>query len=120
MSVVEHLCDRVAVMYLGKIVEVASREELFTNPQHPYTQALMSAIPIPDPKIKRERIVLTGDVPSPLNPPKGCRFHTRCREAVAICSQEEPPLIDLADQHFCACHLREPAHIALEALVTEK
>lgn len=108
MSVIEHLCDRVAVMYLGKIAEVASRDELFKNPQHPYTQALMSAIPIPDPKTKRERIILEGDVPSPLNPPKACRFHTRCREAIEICSVEEPPLIDLGRGHLCACHLRQP------------
>ncbi len=113
MSVVEHLCDRVAVMYLGKIVEVAESEELFRNPQHPYTQALMSAIPIPNPKAKRERIILEGDVPSPLNPPKGCRFHTRCQEVVDICSKEEPPLINLEERHLCACHLRkpEPVHI---------
>ncbi len=112
MSVVEHLCDRVAVMYLGKIVEVAAREELFSSPQHPYTQALMSAIPIADPQVKRERIILQGDVPSPLNPPRGCRFHTRCREAIDVCSQEEPPLIDLGDSHYCACHLRQPEEIA--------
>jgi len=105
--VVEHLCDRVAVMYLGKIVEVASREKLFSQPQHPYTQALMSAIPVANPKIKRQRIILPGDPPSPLNPPAGCRFHTRCPEAVAICSQEIPPLIDLGGEHICACHRRE-------------
>ncbi len=106
MSVVEHLCDRVAVMYLGKIVEVAGRDELFNNPQHPYTQALMSAIPIPNPKMRRERTILEGDVPSPLNPPQGCRFHTRCPEAIDICSEEIPVLTDLRNQHFCACHLR--------------
>lgn len=113
MSVVEHLCDRVAVMYLGKLVEVAESEELFRNPQHPYTQALMSAIPIPNPKAKRDRIILEGDVPSPLNPPKGCRFHTRCQEVVDICSQEEPLLINLEERHLCACHLRkvEPVNI---------
>lgn len=108
MSVVEHLCNRVAVMYLGKIVEVASREELFSNPQHPYTQALMSAIPIADPKVKRERIILPGDPPSPLRPPAGCRFHTRCPEAIDICSQEVPAQIDLGREHLCACHLRQP------------
>ncbi|MBN1201243.1 MAG: ABC transporter ATP-binding protein [Anaerolineae bacterium] len=108
MSVVEHLCNRVAVMYLGKIVEVAEREELFSNPQHPYTQALMSAIPVANPKIKKDRIILQGDPPSPLNPPPGCRFHTRCLEAVDICSQEEPELIDLGNNHLCACHLRQP------------
>jgi oligopeptide/dipeptide ABC transporter ATP-binding protein len=109
MSVVEHLCDRVAVMYLGKIVEIASRDELFSNPQHPYTRALMSAIPIANPKAKRDRIILQGDPPSPLNPPSGCRFHTRCPEVVAVCSQEIPPLIDLGHTHMCACHLRQPA-----------
>jgi oligopeptide transport system ATP-binding protein len=108
MSVVEHLCDRVAVMYLGKIVEIASRDELFSNPQHPYTRALMSAIPIANPKAKRDRIILQGDPPSPLNPPSGCRFHTRCPEVVEICSQEIPPLIDLGRTHMCACHLRQP------------
>jgi oligopeptide/dipeptide ABC transporter ATP-binding protein len=109
MSVVEHLCDRVAVMYLGKIVEVATREELFSNPQHPYTQALMSAIPIADPKVKRERrILLEGDPPSPLNPPSGCRFHTRCQEAIEICSRIDPAQIDIGNNHRCACHLRQP------------
>lgn len=108
MSVVEHLCNRVAVMYLGKIVEVAEREELFRNPQHPYTQALMSAIPIADPKVKRERIILPGDPPSPLRPPSGCRFHTRCPEAIDICSKEIPAQIDLGRHHLCACHLRQP------------
>jgi oligopeptide/dipeptide ABC transporter ATP-binding protein len=109
MSVVEHLCDRVAVMYLGRIVEIASRDELFSNPQHPYTRALMSAIPIANPKAKRDRIILQGDPPSPLNPPSGCRFHTRCPEVVKVCSQEIPPLIDLGHTHMCACHLRQPA-----------
>jgi peptide/nickel transport system ATP-binding protein len=108
MSVVEHLCDRVAVMYLGRIVEIASRDELFSNPQHPYTRALMSAIPIANPKIRRDRIILQGDPPSPLNPPAGCRFHTRCPEVVTVCSQEIPPLIDLGHTHLCACHLRQP------------
>jgi oligopeptide/dipeptide ABC transporter ATP-binding protein len=108
MSVVEHLCDRVSVMYLGKIVEIASRDELFRNPQHPYTRALMSAIPVANPKAKRERIILQGDPPSPLNPPSGCRFHTRCPEVVEVCSQVIPPLIDLGHSHVCACHLRQP------------
>lgn len=108
MSVIEHLSDRVAVMYLGKIVEVASRNELFGNPQHPYTQALMSAIPVADPRAKRMRIILPGDPPSPLRPPVGCRFHTRCPEAIALCSQQEPPILDLGRAHLCACHLRQP------------
>jgi len=112
MSVVDHLCDRVAVMYLGKIVESATRDELFANPQHPYTQALLSAIPIPDPKAKRDRVILEGDVPSPLNPPPGCRFHTRCREVIDKCRVDEPEFIDLGNEHFCACHVREKELLA--------
>lgn len=109
LSVVEHFCDRIGVMYLGKMMEMASRENMFQNPLHPYTQALMSAIPIPDPGAvkKRKRVILEGDVPSPLNPPKGCRFHTRCPLAYDRCSQEEPPLRDHGDEHFAACWLLE-------------
>jgi peptide/nickel transport system ATP-binding protein/oligopeptide transport system ATP-binding protein len=107
MSVVEHISDRVAVMYLGKMVELTAREELYRNPLHPYTKALMSAIPIPDPGLKRERTILKGDVPSPLHPPKGCRFHPRCPVAIDKCSQEEPPFKEILADHWAACWLVE-------------
>ncbi|MEM2241329.1 MAG: ABC transporter ATP-binding protein [Candidatus Bathyarchaeia archaeon] len=105
LSVVEAFCDRVAVMYLGKVVELATAKELFNAPLHPYTQALFSAIPIPDPETKRMRIILKGEPPSPANPPKGCRFHPRCIHATDVCSKEEPSLKMVRSDHFVACHL---------------
>ncbi len=106
LSVVEHISDRVAVMYLGRVVEVATSEELYANPLHPYTEALLSAVPIPDPKIKRKRIVLQGDVPNPIRPPSGCHFHTRCPIAEARCKTEVPALKSVGGRHQVSCHLR--------------
>ncbi|WP_202077458.1 ABC transporter ATP-binding protein [Caldalkalibacillus salinus] len=110
LGVVRHISDRIIVMYLGKIVEIADKKSLFENPQHPYTKALLSAIPVPNPKVKKERITLTGDVPSPINPPTGCRFHTRCPFATDKCREEEPVLHQeghMKDNHLAACHYIE-------------
>lgn len=105
LSVVEHLCSRIGVMYLGSMVETASRDELFRHPLHPYTKALLSAVPIPIPKLKRERIVLKGDIPSPANPPSGCKFHTRCPFAEQRCKDEVPVFRNMGSDHWVACHL---------------
>jgi len=107
LAVVEHISHRVAVMYLGRIVELADTESIFTRPQHPYTVALLSAVPVPDPRSARKRVILSGDVPSPVNPPAGCRFHTRCPLAFERCRIDVPAMKEVAPGHFAACHLRE-------------
>ncbi|RZN49343.1 dipeptide ABC transporter ATP-binding protein [archaeon] len=105
LAVVKHICERIAVMYLGKVVEIADKKELFRNPMHPYTKALMSSVPIPNPHRRTEQIILTGDVPSPVNPPPGCHFHNRCPSAMERCSVEEPELVEVEKDHFVSCHL---------------
>jgi oligopeptide/dipeptide ABC transporter ATP-binding protein len=116
LAVVEHIGHRIAVMYLGRIVELAPRDRIFAQPQHPYTEALMAAAPIADPKARTARLVIEGDVPSPMNPPPGCRFHTRCPYAEARCKVDDPPLQEIAPGHVVACHLRTPAKLAGPAL----
>jgi len=105
LSVVKYLCDRVAVMYLGKLIEIADTETIFSQPLHPYTQALISAIPIPDPSIKRDRIILPGSVPTPIDPPPGCRFYPRCLHATPKCSEINPELVEIKPGHFVACSM---------------
>ena len=105
LSVVEHISDTVGVMYLGSIIEYAPKKVIFNKPMHPYTQALFSAIPMPDPTLKMDRIILEGSIPSPANPPKGCKFHTRCRNCMEICKNKAPEMRDMGDGHLVACHL---------------
>jgi peptide/nickel transport system ATP-binding protein len=112
LSVVEHIADDVAVMYVGKLVETAETEELYLNPKHPYTEVLLASVPKPDPTRKRETVVLTGEVPSAANPPSGCRFHPRCRYAEAICANEEPLLREIVPGHHVACHLADRLTLA--------
>lgn len=112
LSVIQHVSDRVAVMYLGSVVELASTEEIFASPRHPYTEALLSAVPRIDPDLPKRRLILSGDVPNPANPPSGCRFHPRCRYAQDICRQERPPLREVGPGHQAACHFAETLQLA--------
>ena len=108
LSVVQHISDTVGVMYLGNMVEYADKTEIFANPLHPYTRALFSAIPVPDPTVKMNRIILEGSIPSPANPPSGCKFHTRCSECRGVCSQKVPKVMDMGNGHTVACHIYDP------------
>jgi peptide/nickel transport system ATP-binding protein len=107
LALARHMCDRIAIMYLGKIVEMGSIEKIVYEPLHPYTKALIDAVPVPDPTAERIKVVIKGEIPSPVNPPSGCRFHTRCPVAIEICPKEEPPLIDIGKEHLVACHLHK-------------
>ena len=107
LALARHMCDRLAIMYLGKIMEMGSVEKIVYEPLHPYTEALISAVPVPDPTAERIKVVISGEIPSPVNPPSGCRFHTRCPVVMDVCSKEEPPLIDIGKEHYVACHLHK-------------
>ena len=107
LALARHMCDRIAIMYLGKIVEMGLTEKIVYEPLHPYTKALISAVPVPDPTAERIKVVITGEIPSPVNPPSGCRFHTRCPVVMDVCPKEEPPLIDVGKEHYVACHLHK-------------
>ena len=124
LSVIKHISDEVGVMYLGSMVEYGSKEAIFNNTLHPYTQALFSAVPVPNPHVKMNRIILKGDIPSPVNPPKGCKFHTRCEKCMEICSRIAPPYKEVEKGHFCACHLynteEENKQLLIKADVAEQ